>query len=69
MEERRKIEALLLESLAEIPDAGERSLFLNWACHGDEELRKRMERLLESRERSATFFDFAPFETCEPRRA
>ncbi|MBN8460374.1 MAG: serine/threonine protein kinase [Verrucomicrobia bacterium] len=62
----RKIEALLLECLTEIPDSGERSLFLDWACRSDADLRSRMKRLLESREHSARFFDFAPFEACEP---
>lgn len=63
-EERRKAEELLLESIADIPDARDREWFLDWACRGETQLKERVVQLLESRARSESFFDFAPVEAC-----
>lgn len=62
MERMRKIEALLLGAAAEMPDAAERALFLNWACRDNEILRSRVESLLDIHAGAEQFFDFEPFE-------
>lgn len=62
MVESKKIQALLFESAAEIPDLEERKLFLDWACRGEPELRARIERLLSVSGNADEYFGFTPFE-------
>jgi serine/threonine protein kinase len=61
----KQIEALLLESAAEIPEPGERRIYLDWACRGEPELRVRLEKLLSASGRAEKYFDFQPFDTAE----
>jgi eukaryotic-like serine/threonine-protein kinase len=61
----KQIEALLLESAAEIPDSGERRIYLDWACRGEPELRARLEKLLSFSKSAEKYFDFQPFGTAE----
>jgi len=63
MIEPRKIEELLIDAVLEIPDEGDRGMFLEWACREDVALRSRVERLIAVNESSERFFDFEPFES------
>ncbi len=58
----KQIEALLLESADDIPDHGERGVFLDWACRGEPELRARIEKLLSLSGNAGKYFDFQPFD-------
>ncbi|MEO5913724.1 MAG: serine/threonine-protein kinase [Luteolibacter sp.] len=57
----KQVEALLLESLAGIPEAGERRVFLDWTCRNEPELRERIGRLLSVAGKAELYFDFQPF--------
>lgn len=65
MEDRRKIEELLIEAAVDIPDEKDRALFLDWACREDPALRARVDKLVAVNESSAAFFDFQPLETAD----
>jgi eukaryotic-like serine/threonine-protein kinase len=57
----RRITELYHAAIARPPE--ERASFLDQACNGDEELRKQVERLVRSHERSGDFIDAPAFET------
>lgn len=65
-EEQKRIEKFLFENLCEVPQAEDRAFLLEWACRDDADLKRRLERLLESGDDSERFFDFVPFDTCDP---
>lgn len=65
-DEKKCIEKFLFENLCEIPQREDRHFLLEWACRDDAELKKRLERLLEFDDDSEKFFDFIPFDACDP---
>lgn len=65
-DDQKRVEKILFENLSEIADPGDRGFFLDWVCRDNSALKTRMARLLESEDQAERFFDFAPFETCDP---
>lgn len=53
----KTIERILFEGASEIDDSGERVAFLDQTCHGNPELRQRLEQLLHLRESADRFFE------------
>src|SRR5688500_10991004 len=56
----KSIERTLFEAAAGVADPAERAAFLDRTCHGDPELRGRLEKLLELQDRAEDFFDVPP---------
>ena len=56
----KSIERTLFEAAAGVADPAERAAFLDRTCHGDPELRLRLEKLLELQDRAEDFFDVPP---------
>ena len=56
----RSIERTLFEAAAGVSDLAERAAFLDRTCHGDPELRGRLDKLLELQDRAEDFFDVPP---------
>ena len=65
-EERGRLERFLFEGLREVAVPEERERLLEWACRDDRAMRERLQRLLGSSEVAERFFDFAPFDACDP---
>ncbi|PYK12234.1 MAG: serine/threonine protein kinase, partial [Verrucomicrobia bacterium] len=55
-----QVNDLFQSALERVP--AERATFLSEACHGDEGLRREVESLLTSHERSVNFIEFPAFE-------
>jgi hypothetical protein len=56
----KSIERTLFEAAAGLAEAEERAAFLDRTCHGDPELRGRLEKLLALQGRAEDFFDVPP---------
>jgi serine/threonine protein kinase len=56
----KNIERTLFEAAAGIAEPAERAAFLDRTCHGDPELRGRLEKLLAVQDRAEDFFDVPP---------
>src|SRR4051812_144560 len=70
--EARPIESILAEAV-ELPSEAERRAFVDRACAGDDELRRRVERLVEDHFRAGSFLEAPAVRldatTDEPTRA
>jgi eukaryotic-like serine/threonine-protein kinase len=61
----QSINRLLFIAASALPDPAERQAFLEFACHGDQKLLKRLETLLDVRRDAEEFFELQPAVTAQ----